>query len=336
MNCDDPRQSYPTVNGQIPFAWGDFKSAGNDMSYGRRPSSDQPGADASATYETGDRYGTHHTTFYDGWTMLEGDWGSYSGYAPWHWRTGTIIHEFMHTMGYKHMDSESSQQACADRNDRATYYERGQPSLPYIYDNCARKLVMASYDQCGAESLRGDCPVGHMKLLQNWQGTYSTVQTAGPETGVCVQDPRHLIALKSISNNRYVTAVNGGGGATSTTASTVGAWQFFHALDVRPAQGPGEGKLWWGYDPVFLKAFNGDYLRQGSDGTYTTYRTDGDAPSTCTCASCGDSGAIENGQRRHPPRRHRLCPQRPQHPRLELQPRAQRQPLSLPCRSAAP
>jgi hypothetical protein len=256
MNCGDPGpSSSPPVpadrTGQINAAWSRFQSWDNSMSFGLRPSSDFPGAGASAGDETGaNTYATHHVTVYGGYAADYPDWSWYAAPQPWNWRADDMIHEYTHTLGYVHNGDPAQEAACAAANNRASYYALGEPSVPYIYGGCADSLITESARVCG--DIHTGCPAGQLRLLAGWGGT---VQNAQAGACSCIEDPTHTIALRT--NAGFAVTANGGGGdAIMTNWSTrIGAWQWFYFYVPNMPYG------WQNNSGGYLKTFGGDFVR---------------------------------------------------------------------------
>ncbi len=264
MNCDDvlPDSSRSL---QISAAWTRFRTWNNTMSFGSRPSSDLPNALASAPrgQET-NVWGTHSMTLYDYFTRAR-DWAEDYGTYPWNSFGATMIHEYMHTLGYNHVDTvpyadpEAEMAACAARNGRSSYMALGNPAAPAIYSACAYWVMTRSENHCAG--IHADCASNELNLAASWRGTVDDYGVDGGCT--CVRDPRRVFALRT-NTGQAITAPSGGGSSLSTNWSdSLGAWQWLYLYD---AQGP----TWASGDSVVLKSFAGNYLRyKSADNTFS-------------------------------------------------------------------
>lgn len=158
----------------------------------------------------------------------------------------------MHTLGYNHVDTPAEQQACATAHGRASYYEFGEPSAPYIYDSCAHHLIDYSESVCsgGVKS----CPPGQLRLRTSWTGKATDSQSGTACS--CYRDPRHVVALRTHNTGQTVTAMNGGGGELRTNWATAsGAWQWMYVYDFN-------GGNWSSGDHVRVRTFSGHNWRR--------------------------------------------------------------------------
>lgn len=157
---------------------------------------------------------------------------------------------------------EAQQEYCAWywRGDDSTYYARGEPSLPYILGSCAGSVVVESHEQCGKATASG-CGDGELRVLSSWTGTAGTDQTSTSCT--CIEDPRHLLALKTHAGN--LATVAGGGNAELRTdvANTRGPWQTFFAIDTN-------GGNWLNWDTVQIQSFDSQWLDANFEARATT------------------------------------------------------------------
>ncbi|MGE0326723.1 MAG: hypothetical protein AB7K71_19350 [Polyangiaceae bacterium] len=257
MNCSDPNQDFSRED-QIDLAWDHFRAAQTRHIQILHTRAALDGSEFSGPF--GEEYGTcgisvqgHYNEDFEGGEGVE-DWDTYAQFKPWNFRAAGMIHEFTHELNYWHTDDNSSQAACAARNGRASYYERGEPSLPYIYGDCAGQLIEDSYRQC-----RGSCPAGQMKLLASWTGVASDDQTS--TACQCVKDPRHVVALRSTTTGQVVTALNGGNDELRTNwSANIGAWQWLYVFDYT-------GQNWRSNEVVSVRAFNADLFPNLADAT---------------------------------------------------------------------
>lgn len=323
MNIADPNPGLSRA-AQIAAAFESFRHSYVSLEHGLRPSSDAPNAAASAHIGSPTDHGTKDITYYDGYRADNKEWtnGLYDQavYRPWHWRAGTIIHEFMHTQGYTHADStcsdteangvsscavkpecawtsycggsgtppagmtygtsgDSSREFVAVKNGRADteYYLHGEPSAPYIYGSCASRVVERSGEVCGLAT--DGCVAGKLRLISAWTGTKDDPQSS--TTCTCVQDPRHIISLRSLGGWNW-TATSGGSVHTNL-ARGWGAAQTFYAMEYGGPSGwiPGEA--------MAVKTWDGKFVTN----TFTTTLT---SPNHIKFVNAsGSAAAIGNG-----------------------------------------
>lgn len=219
------------------------------------------------------------------------NWDDYTGIEPWNYHAGTFMHEFLHTQNYGHLDAGCAADTCdpvrfpecqwtsvcggsgtppstmnwetvgqAARNycawqrldDETAYMTAGEPSVPYIVSECAGSVFTQSEAQCGGIFDNPACEPGQLRLLTWWNGTTSSQQTS--TSCACYADPRHLIALRTLTTGDYLTAWEGGGTNVRTRVSNrIGPWQTFFAIEQSASP-------WRAHDLVQLKAFNGEWI----------------------------------------------------------------------------
>lgn len=298
MNCADPNKTVsPGV--QADRVIETLKNMDNHLTFA---CNDGP-ATASGSpqgYQTRNEHGiiveSAFNKEYGWWNTYGTDPGAADDYEPWNDYAGIIVHEYLHTHDYRHMDwscigqcanptcawtstcggtgvpppgvtsigtaGQAQQEFCAwqnQGNDDEAYYRDGEPSLPYIVDNCAHDLVVQSHAACGKASAPGACSDwSALRLLSSWSGVAFDEQPAGAACG-CYDDPRKVVALRT-DVGQAVTAINGGGDVTSTNWSTAtGAWQWFYLID------QSAGALNSG-DAIQLKTHGGQWIL----GNYTS------------------------------------------------------------------
>ncbi|MEZ4247471.1 MAG: hypothetical protein R3B99_04440 [Polyangiales bacterium] len=219
------------------------------------------------------------------------DWDDYTGIEPWNFHAGSVMHEFLHTHNYGHLDAECTASQCdpvafpecqwttacggpgtpptstnwdnvgrAARNfcawqrldDDTAYLAAGEPSIPYIVSGCSGSIFTQSEAQCAGGIFDNPlCGRGQLRLLVSWTGTSADAQTSTSCT--CYADPRHTIALQT-STGHYLTAWEGGGDSIRTRVSErLGSWQTFFAIEQSTSP-------WRSNDTIQLKAFNGDWV----------------------------------------------------------------------------
>ncbi len=250
MNCSDPNQGQ-SREFQIADAWETFKAS---QSVDVQILHTRAAGGSEWSGPDGAEYGTTGISVQGHYNEDFADWGWYSGFQPWNYRTAGMIHEFTHQLNYWHTDDAASRAECAARNGRASYEALGEPSMPYIYGDCGGQVIEESYAQCP-----NACAPGQVRLLKSWTGTSSTTQPDGP--CACVKDPRHVIALRSRTSGKVVTAVGGGNDEIRTDWSdNIGAWQWLYVYDYN-------GGNWKNNDVVSVRSFNMDLYPNLPDAT---------------------------------------------------------------------
>jgi hypothetical protein len=262
MNCVDPDPGLPR-SVQISNAWTRVRNSHAHNEYDYDPNGTGfsaavlPGSESSA-------FGTQHVRLGFSFNPEDSLWDGLTGPEPWHWFASLPIHEFMHNLGYHHVDNypngEEVRRDCVEANGRPSYYAQGEPSAVRIYDLCGEALVLQSFDICG--DLRVGCGVGRLRLLSTWTGVFSDAQPPSA-TCECVRDPRHMIALRSNATGSMVTALNRGGGALRTDAGVdIGPKQWLSVMDSNG------GASWSGTDPVSMKSWSGPLVRRNAAGLF--------------------------------------------------------------------
>jgi hypothetical protein len=170
--------------------------------------------------------------------------------APWHFRVGMIVHEYLHQQGYTHTEGGANPE-CPPAQ-----------SVPYIAGECAGAVYAAAAQ---AAEPGGSCSQGLGYLSPNqvdagiWLPPGWNESTAEPEAGcIRVVDPLHRYALRTFGGS-LLQAAGGGGGAFTATPSVQGPWETLYVIDLNG------GELNSG-DYVHVKTHAGSFVMATSAG----------------------------------------------------------------------
>lgn len=321
INCADPNKGLPLAT-QIDRAVQTIRYADNHLTFECSHADGDAWAANQGYGTTGEHgiiIGNANDPEYHDWDGLYLAPGN--EFMPWNFRAATMVHEFMHTHDYNHMDPACHAEGACDDNPQCAwtshcggsgvppagvtsvatagaaaqqycsyekygvdwaYYYYGEPSLPYIMGSCAGRIVEESHEACGKATAAGACSDwSALRLLTSWTGEESQEQSDSASCG-CYEDPRKVVALRTHSG-QAVTAVNGGGNQTRTNwGTTTGAWQYFTMIDQ-----DGNGALYEG-DGIQLKTHGGQWL-QGD------YQTSNSTPAVNRIFRASGSGPIRDG-----------------------------------------
>jgi len=190
------------------------------------------GTSARAAYQGRGEHETKVIELNDDWAEWFPDWTWYNDLHPLDWRAAGLLHEFMHTHDYKHPNSGCP----AD-------YAGG---VPYIYGGCVYDILNASADICGDfDTLETD----ELELISSWPPNWSCEP---------VSDLDHRFALQT-HNGRFVSAIDGGGGAVDAHGMGQGEWETLFFVDIN------RGRLMSG-DAVYIKTMDGSYFQANGGG----------------------------------------------------------------------
>lgn len=153
---------------------------------------------------------------------------------PWNAAADTLLHEFSHTHAYLHEENATLQAECANSNGRGSYYENGEPSIPYIVSECAANAVSAVYDM-GLDLHTTLCPVDSLALPATYDPSmndpleYDSVR-AGFEGFVCERINRRRIWIRT-GNGHFFSASSGGGAELTAKSTGGGDWERLYVHD---------------------------------------------------------------------------------------------------------
>jgi hypothetical protein len=270
MNCDDPLPTSSLAS-QVSEALSVLRWTNNNVTFECTDVDNDAAAGYQGHYDADEveiLIGAQQNEDSPGWVT---DFGVVPGteYMPWNWRAATMLHEYMHTHNYGHLDWScaaagactnptcgwttvcggsgtpppgvtsiatagiAQQEFCAwaRRGDDTQYYAGGDPALPYIVSECAHNLVVESHQACGKATTAGGCAdAQELRLLSSWTGTGLDPQS-DTAACTCVDDPQMMAALRTNTGNAVSAAWGGSGDALTNYTSEVGGWQWLYLID---------------------------------------------------------------------------------------------------------
>lgn len=175
---------------------------------------------------------------------------------PWNFLAGLIAHEYLHTHDFWHPgegDNEGWAECTAD----------GRNVSMELAESCVIDMVTDSFHACGEPFTCGD--PDEVQLVSG----FDTFRDRFVGTCGCASDQRHEIALQTVTQRRFVSAVNGGGSTLNAASTGRGAWETLYLIDHN------RGQLQHG-DIVSFRTWGADTFV--SAGSTATANATADAP----------------------------------------------------------
>jgi hypothetical protein len=193
--------------------------------------------DSAPTYSVGHEnlvdinIGAHWTSQH--WAIAIAGENAINPAYPWNAGADTILHEFSHSHGYEHPEDPGVQEGCADDAGLASYFQCGEPSMPYIISQCAAAAVDAVF---ASEESIWDCGPDMVKLPFGYDPTANaildptTLAAAYSSGTVCVRSNRHRVFFRT-GTGHYFQAYNRGGSGFSAASVGPGDWEALTVID---------------------------------------------------------------------------------------------------------
>jgi hypothetical protein len=135
---------------------------------------------------------------------------------------------------------------CGDRNNAAALAGLDEtdyadivggardPSLTYIYDDCAGELLLQSANECSGGIFSSTCAPGELYLRTQYVDAVGTSDGPGDfnSTCACVPAARHAAHLRTYDGTHFLTAAGGGGSTLTASATHTGLNETFWMIDI--------------------------------------------------------------------------------------------------------